>query len=212
MKPLLTEVHAMQNPGLGAALVWRFACGYCPETQPGDGTPFPLAFVILPVVLHTRTRENVTSTRVASGARKFEEKFKERGDLLFALNDRAISMRHLSLRSMRIAMACGLITILPERAAFWPRSYTSPANIRNEIGELMKAAEKLGSWCASSSSFARNWATSTSATGRTPSKEAVKSNHLPRDVLRVILMEERREVCRNSRSSSDTETPRFGNH
>lgn len=153
MRPLLNEVQAIQNPGLGAALVWRFACGYCPENQSGEGVPLPLAFVVLPVVLHTRMREQVTSTRIASGVRKFEEKFSGSGDLLFALNERAIALRQLSLRSMRIAMACGLITVLPDQAAFWPRSYSRPTNTSKPVTELMKAAEKLGAWCAPLSLF-----------------------------------------------------------
>ena len=153
MTRLLSEVQAMQNPALGAALVWRFACGYAPQNEPHDGMPGPLSFVALPVVLHERTREKVTSTRLSSGVRKFEEKFRDRGDVLFALNQRAIDLRALSLRSVRHALAAGLITLVPERATLWPRSYAKPPVEAKSVSELLAAAEKLGGWCRSLSAY-----------------------------------------------------------
>ncbi len=153
MTRLLNEVQAMQNPALGAALIWRFACGYAPQNDAHDGVPLPLAFVVLPVVLHERTREEVTATRRSSGARKFEEKFRDRGDVLFALNHRAISMRRLSLRSVRQALAAGLLTLVPERGSLWPRSYSNPPIDAPPVAELLSAAEKLGSWCRSLSVY-----------------------------------------------------------
>lgn len=153
MTRLLSEVQAMQNPALGAALIWRFACGYVPQNEPHDGVPFPLVFVVLPVVLHERTREEVTSTRPSSGARKFEEKFRDKGDVLFALNQRATSLRGLSLRSVRQALASGLVTMIPERGTIWPRSYTKPPVDAKSVEELLAAAEKLGGWCRSLSVY-----------------------------------------------------------
>lgn len=153
MTRLLNEVQAMQNPALGAALIWRFACSYAPQKEAHEGVPFPLAFVILPVVLHERTRKEVSSTRLSSGARKFEEKFVDRGDVLFALNQRAIGMRDLSLRSLRHALASGLVTLLAERGTIWPRSYTKPPVDAISVSELLAAAEKLGSWCRSLSTY-----------------------------------------------------------
>jgi hypothetical protein len=153
MTKLLSEVQAMQNPSLGAVLIWRFTCGYAPQNDPHDGVPFPLAFLVLPVVLHEITREEVTSTRLLSGVRKFEEKFRDRGDLLFALNQRAIDLRDLSLRSVRQAFAVGLLTMVPERGKLWPRSYAKPPVEAKSVLELLDAAEKLGCWCRSLSVY-----------------------------------------------------------
>jgi len=151
--PLLTEVQAMQNPALGAVLVWRFACGYCPENAWENGAPMALAFIVLPIVLHDRTRSGVAATQMASGFRKFEGKFKEKGDLLLAINQRTIAMRPLSLRSLRLALASGLLTLLPEKGALWPRTYATPRGTAKSVEELMKSAEKLGTWCSSLSLF-----------------------------------------------------------
>lgn len=153
MTRLLNEVQAMQNPALGAALIWRFVCGYAPQNEPLDGAPLPLAFVVLPVVLHERTREEVISTRPSSGARKFEEKFRDKSDVLFALNQRATSMRGLSLRSVRHALASGLVTMISDRGTIWPRTYTMPPVDAKSVAEMLASAEKLGGWCRSLSVY-----------------------------------------------------------
>lgn len=115
--------------------------------------PLPLLFIVLPVIFHERTCAEVTSTRLSSGARKFEEKFRNRGDLLFALNQRATALRPLSLRSMRHALAAGLVSVLPERGALWPRSYAKPPIEAKPVSELLAAADKLGAWCRSLSVY-----------------------------------------------------------
>lgn len=153
MTPILGEVQAMQNPALGAALLWRFACGYCPERTATGGVPLPLLFTVLPITLHARTCEEVSRTFAASGLRKFEEKFREHIDLLLAIHQRAVTMRSLSLRSLRIALAAGLLTILTDSATVWPRTYTRIRDVPSSVTELIKAAERLGTWCASLSLF-----------------------------------------------------------
>ena len=154
MTAILNEIQAMQNPALGAVLLWRFACAYSPESSP-NGTPLPLAFVVLPLTLHARSAEKVSSTLASSGLRKFEAKFSDddRGDVLLALQPRMLAMRHLSLRSLRIAIRTGLLTLVPDEAALWPRSRSAPPADAKPIGSLVKSAEKLGSWCRDVSLF-----------------------------------------------------------
>lgn len=154
MSAILNDVQAMQNPALGAALLWRFACGFSPESSP-NGTPLPLAFVVLPLTLHARSAEKVSRTLAGSGLRKFESKFSEDnlGDVLFALQSRMLGMRNLSLRSLRIALRTGLLTLVPKEAVVWPRSRSMLLADSRQVEELMKAAEKLGSWCREISLF-----------------------------------------------------------
>jgi hypothetical protein len=151
MKHLMQEVRAMQNPGLGAILIWRFACGYTPGTS-SIGTPLPLVFAVIPLVMHVRSVEQITSTNASSGLRKFQEKFERRGDLLLAVHQRMLQMRPLSLRSVRIALGSGLVTLVPQEAVLWPRSYTSPPD-PSGVDHLLAAAEKLGKWCNSLTLF-----------------------------------------------------------
>ena len=154
MTAIRNEVQAMQNPALGAALLWRFACGFSPESSP-SGTPLPLAFVVLPLTLHTKSAEKVSGTLAGSGLRKFESKFSDddRGDVLLALQSRMLAMRELSLRSLRIAIRTGLLTLVPKEAVVWPRSRSAPPADAKPVGELLRSAEKLGGWCREVSLF-----------------------------------------------------------
>lgn len=153
MTALLNEVQAMQNPALGAGLLWRFVCGHSPASS-SRGTPLPLAFAVLPLVFHARSVEKVTATQASSGLRKFEEKFSSQdGDILLSLQPRMLAMRDLSLRSLRIALCAGLVTLVPSEAVLWPRSTTSSPDQPKSAQELLKAAEKLGRWCSDVSLF-----------------------------------------------------------
>lgn len=148
MTALLDEVQAMQNPALGAGLLWRFVCGHSPATSQ-KGTPLPLAFIVLPLLFHARSMEEVSGTFASSGLRKFEEKFsKGDGDILLSLQPRILAMRNLSLHSLRIALGAGLVTLVPSEAVLWPRSTTALPRQPKPVDELFKGAEKLGDWCS----------------------------------------------------------------
>jgi Family of unknown function (DUF6521) len=146
MKRLLAEVQAIQNPALGAALIWRFVCGYSPTS--GDrGTPLQLVFVVLPLAFHLRSIAEVAGTQASSGLRKFEQKFENRGDILLAIHPRMLAMRSLSLKSLLIGLRSGLLTLVPNEGVLWPRSYSMPPADGKAVSDLLKSAQKLGSWC-----------------------------------------------------------------
>jgi len=146
MTRLLNEVQAVQNPALGAALIWRFVCGYSPASR-AMATPLPLAFIVLPLAFHARSIEEVRGTQAGSGLRKFEAKFSDRGDLLLAIQPRMLAMRDLSLRSLRIGLRAGLLTLVPTEAALWPRSHAPAPSEVKVVSDLLDSAEKLGLWC-----------------------------------------------------------------
>lgn len=66
---LLDEFDAIQNRGLGAALIWRSVCGYYASSNKTEGCPAVLAFRVLPLVLNEDLRSVVTSTFKSSGIR-----------------------------------------------------------------------------------------------------------------------------------------------
>jgi hypothetical protein len=92
--------------------------------------------------------QDVTGTFASSGLRKFEEKLsKEDGDILLSLQPRMLVMRDLSLRSLRIAISAGLVSLVPNEGVLWPRSTTPIPQQSRSVNELLKGAEKLGNWC-----------------------------------------------------------------
>lgn len=147
---LAREAQNIQNPALGAAILWRFSCGYV-EAHPVSAPPrLPLLFVVLPIVLHQATVELLRRTRPSSGLRAFAAKFGDtlvsKQDLLIQIHDRAVRWRPLSLESIELASGGHLIK-LAETGEVIPLSRTKARGLPDEVKKLMADAEKLGAWC-----------------------------------------------------------------
>jgi len=119
---LLDEIDAIQNPALGATLIWRSVCGFYSASGKTDGAPMILAFLVLPLVFNEDLREVIGSTYKSSGIRKFESKFDKQADLLLSIQERAKAMLDLSRRSLAIGISTGLVSLTPATATVWPRS------------------------------------------------------------------------------------------
>jgi hypothetical protein len=148
---LSREVRNIQNPALGATLLWRFACGYV-ETHPTrEPVPLPLLFLVLPIMLHKETTEFVQGTQNASGLRAFAAKFGEaktsKQDVLLSIHTRTGELKSLSLQSIRLALSTRLLHA-ETRAMFIPLSHAEArAGVNTDTRQLMRNAEKLGHWC-----------------------------------------------------------------
>lgn len=103
----LSELDIVQNPAIGAYLIWHFTLGY--QEDGAEAAPLPLAFLVLPMLLHRRTFDEVASTRKASGLTLFAAKFDKDREALMELHGRALQLRPLSLQSIGIATTARLI-------------------------------------------------------------------------------------------------------
>lgn len=143
------DVMYVQNPALGAVLLWRFTCGYYSnENRP---VPFPLLFVVLPIVFRQDLCSVIKSTQKASGLSKVSEKLfsGKLNDSIHYVNNTAIQMRELTLEAFNIAVEANLVSLSAETATVFPltttiRKYVPKGNCKNMIA----AAEKLGGWCS----------------------------------------------------------------
>ena len=143
----LTEMEIVQNPALGAFVLWRFGLGY----QSEDGRPaiLPLAFLVLPLVLHRPTLEVINSTRKASGLVLFAAKLGEQRELLFAVHERALALRHLTLQSISMGLAGRLLTLDYDTATLRANTLEPDApkpKLPERIRSLSGAADKIGYW------------------------------------------------------------------
>src|SRR5260221_4360460 len=102
----LSELEIVQNPAVGAFLIWHFTLGY-QEDGPA-AVPLPLAFLVLPMLLHRPTFDAVTSTRKASGLTLFAAKFDKEREALMELHGRSLQLRKLSLQSIGVAATAPL--------------------------------------------------------------------------------------------------------
>lgn len=146
---LVREAQNVQNPALGAALVWRFCCGYVENHRISAPPPLPLLFLVLPIILHQATSEFVKRTFKSSGLRAFAAKFGDssvsKQDLLLQIHDRSIRWRKLSLQSIELAVAGNLVK-LEETGEVIPLSRTKARGLSDEVKQLMDLSEKLGAW------------------------------------------------------------------
>lgn len=111
------DVMYVQNPALGAVLLWRFTCGYYSnENRP---VPFPLLFVVLPIVFRQDLCSVIKSTQRASGLSKVSEKLfsGKLNDSVHYINNTAIQIRELTLEAFNIAVE-----------AYFPRLPFLPSN------------------------------------------------------------------------------------
>lgn len=147
------ETLNIQNPALGAMLLWRFIAGYESASGTSRPTPILLLFLILPIMLHRETAEFVISTREASGLRVFAGKFFEsrnsKADLLLTLTRRSRDMRKLTLESLALAISSGLVSLDTDHGmAISLSSVPVTAGIPSLVRAIFKAAEKFGVWCS----------------------------------------------------------------
>jgi hypothetical protein len=145
--PPLTEMELVQNPALCAFILWRFGLGF--QSEEGRPAILPLAFLVLPLVLHRPTLEMINSTRKASGVALFAAKLGEQRESLFAVHERALALRHLTLQSIGMGVASRLLT-LDYDAATLRANASEPdapkAKLPERIRGIPGAAEKIGYW------------------------------------------------------------------
>jgi len=147
---LAREAQNVQNPALGAAVLWRFCCGFVEAHPASDAPRLPLLFLVLPIVLHQATAELLRRTRATSGLRAYAAKFGDsaisKQDLLLQIHERAIRWRRLSLQSIELASA-GRLIHLSDAGEVMPLSRTKARALPDEVKQLLTDAEKLGKWC-----------------------------------------------------------------
>lgn len=151
MNDQMSEVYAVQNPALGAAVIHKFVCGFYAENS--NPVPFPLLFIVLPIIFREDLCLKIQSTRKNSGLSKVSEKLVEEksSDSLFSINKTAISLRPITLHAISLAVSTKLIAVDMNTALVFPLNNgkkNKGVSVSNGIKIMLSAAEKLGYWCA----------------------------------------------------------------
>lgn len=144
----LSELDLVQNPAIGAYLLWQFALGY--QEDGAEAAPFLPAFLVLPMLLHRPSFDAVASTRKASGLPLFAAKFDKEREALVELHGRARQLRPLTLQSIGVASTSRLIRIDYEGATLHGYALDLLDIKKPSIPERLKgfsgAADKIGYW------------------------------------------------------------------
>ncbi|WP_292124441.1 three component ABC system middle component [Mesorhizobium sp.] len=142
----ISPVALVQNPAFGALLLWSFGRGF-QEERVGDLPVFTQFFLVLPLVLHGPTMRVIRSTNQSSGLAKFVSKLAEERERLFAVHDRALAMRSLTLESMAAGISTKLLSVDYDTAAVRSNE-VKPPSPPDRLKHHVASAEKLGRWLA----------------------------------------------------------------
>lgn len=145
----LSEAAIVQNEALGAYAIWRFGLGF--QERNAQAVTLPLAFLLLPLVLHAPTLAMVSGTQKASGLHLFAGKLGEKREDLLAVHGRALALRRLTLGSLVAAEQSRLVRIEPRTATIWAFSShheLQPPPLPERIRRIAPACEKIGYWFA----------------------------------------------------------------
>lgn len=150
MDELNREIYLVQNPAIGAAILWRFVCGYYDADNKSRQVPLPLLFLVLPIIFREDLRDVIGSTNKSSGLQKVSEKLfaGKRADLVCSLQNSAEQYRDTTLSAIKIAVRAKLISLSSKTALVMPiqvKTHKMPKSSES----LLKLAEKLGVWCSS---------------------------------------------------------------
>lgn len=142
------EVYHVQNPAIGAAVLWRFTCGY--KSKNGKPTPFPLLFYVLPIIFREDLCSIIRSTQKRKGLSKVSEKLFDgkKNDELYTINNSAIEMRALTMTAFNMGAASNLFKMDFETAMVYALVDTNKNGVLASTKYLLDAAEKLGEWCS----------------------------------------------------------------
>jgi ABC-3C biological conflict system middle component len=141
-----TPVTLVQNPALGAVLLWKFCRGFQKERP--DASPILISlFCVLPIVYYAPTLRDLKSTYLPSGLGKFATKLGEHREALIAIHDRALIMRELTLESVATGMATHLLRLNYSTAEVSANEEQPPVT-PERLKDHYSGAEKLGHWFA----------------------------------------------------------------
>ena len=152
------EIRAVQNPAIGATLIAAAARGYGEASGVHAGMPLPLAFLVLPIVLHASTYRLVAGTMKKSGLRYFADKFGQsknaESDLVLAIQRRAVSWRSTTFESLDVMLQSGMAVLDHKTAELSSTDVLATVLVDvNAERALHENSEKLGHWFGSLTPF-----------------------------------------------------------
>lgn len=147
---MFNEYENVQNPMLGAYLLWNFVLGYFAGEN--EYCPMEELFIVLPMTMKADIANQIMSTQKKSGMRLMSEKFTQKtilkNDLISNLHNDMQSMKELTAKSLAEAVKAGLISIDVESNAIFPLELRKHNKEPDSILKMARNAEKLGMWCA----------------------------------------------------------------
>jgi hypothetical protein len=129
------------NPALIAVILARFAAAY--EGESGRPAPWPMAFLVPPIVLHKPTRMELprdTRTHLSTWVTRHPL-------LRIGFPRRAIAMRRFVGEGLRLGLRTGALNL---EGGYLRSAAISNTQQDGDLNELIRSASLLGRWFAHS--------------------------------------------------------------
>ncbi|MBF0311408.1 MAG: hypothetical protein HQL56_17985 [Magnetococcales bacterium] len=145
MRTLSYITHIMHNPALGAVIQRSFVDGCEDGRQTEELVTYPMIFLPIPLALHESTAKKIKATNQPSGLLGLGEKLQSD---VYLLHKMVESSRNLSMDSLAMALACGLLIFDSEQGVIVSRRPAlNTANIPERVRPMLNTARKLGRLC-----------------------------------------------------------------
>jgi Family of unknown function (DUF6521) len=137
------EEASLFNPAFGSLMLAKAAADF--HKQTGEGIPYPLAFLVMPVVLHTETRDVLPATTRAV----MHNWIGEHAPLLAGFPDRVRRMVPVTRESVLFALVYKKLALSGGRLSPGLHRYRPNAvspDTTTETERCLRAAAFLGRW------------------------------------------------------------------
>jgi len=143
MIDVLFEQRVTQNTGLAAEAIWQAVAEAYASREQAEGVPFPLAFLVLPLVFHQRSAA-VLASKSQPGA--LYKALADDREITIGLQERMQAMSDRTLQALSIAFSTGLIQIDSDhQRQLIPGRKTPPVqHVTEEVKLIMSASKRVG--------------------------------------------------------------------
>lgn len=136
-----SEIANLLNPAFCGAVIWASVRAY--ETETARPMPFPLAFLILPIVLHKKTRQKI-SRRLPMHARLEKNQF-----LKIGFGGRAKQLGPIAREAIAFLLQVDAIAISADGGLLTTHNLRLRDISNDEVSDCYRKARILGMWFAS---------------------------------------------------------------
>jgi len=138
-----TEIAYLLNPAFCGRIIYHAIKTYEQETK--RPMPFPLVYLILPLVLHRKTRERIKS------ATQMQIWIQRNPDILIGFADRTKNMVQITNEAVEFLMQSGIVTLTNnaelELAQLF-KSLSASKYTNEEIKECISKSSNVAKWLA----------------------------------------------------------------
>jgi hypothetical protein len=142
------QMRSLFNPAFCASLLCVAAKSYDKDLPAGTGIPVITTFLVLPLALHSETRNAFPATTKTSLTRWIGQ----HPEIHLGLAARVRGFRDITSEGIRYAIAGGIMTMTQagglRHVPFKPRGLTRATEASAEVSECFKVAADLGRWFA----------------------------------------------------------------